>query len=64
MTVNGKYHKQDEAIRVLDFVRSYLLNRHVVMILINDIRIDKEDFETTYIHDEDYVTFTSLVSGG
>jgi len=64
MTLNNKYKHQDEPIRVLDFVRSYLLSRHVVMITINGSRIDKEDFEKVYINDEDHVTFTSLVSGG
>lgn len=64
MTLNGKYKRQDEPIRVLDFVRSYMLSKHVVMIIINDKRIEKEYFETTYIYDEDHVTFTSLVSGG
>lgn len=64
MTLNGKYVQQDEPIRILDFVRSYLLSRHVVMIQINGKHIDKDDFETVYIHDEDHVTFASLVSGG
>ncbi len=64
MTLNGKYKQQDEPIRVLDFTRSYLLSKHVVMIHINGKHIDKDEFDTTYIYDEDHVTFTSLVSGG
>lgn len=64
MTLNGKYKHQDEPLRVLDFVRSYMLSRYVVMIVINGNPIAKEDFEITYIYDEDHVTFTSLVSGG
>lgn len=64
MILNGKSVDQEKPIRVLDFVRSYHLSRHVVRISINGKRIHKEEFETTYIQPEDTVTFTSLVSGG
>lgn len=64
MILNGKYIGQEEPVMVLDFVRSYRLSRHVVRITINGKRIHKEEFETTYINDQDEVVFTSLVSGG
>lgn len=64
MILNGKYIEQDEPVRVLDFVRSYKLNRHVVAIHINEKKVDKEEFGSTYIHDDDQVTFTSMICGG
>ncbi len=64
MFLNGKYISQETPIRVLDFTRGYMLSRHVVRITINGVRVHKEDFESTYIYNEDKVVFTSLVSGG
>lgn len=64
MTLNGKYVRQEQAIKVIDFVRSYKLSKHVVRITINGKRVGKEEFETSYINDQDVVVFTSLVSGG
>jgi len=64
MTLNGKYVRQEQAIKVIDFVRSYKLSKHVVRITINGKRLGNEEFETSYITDQDVVVFTSLVSGG
>ncbi len=64
MILNGKYVPQDEPIRVLDFVRGYKLSRHVAFVQINGVRVPKDAFETTYIHDKDEVVFTTMVSGG
>lgn len=64
MYINGKYQKNDEPILVMDFIRSYKLNKYVVYIAINNSQINMKDFGSTYIYDEDQIDFVFTVSGG
>jgi thiamine biosynthesis protein ThiS len=64
MYINGNYKETPIPISVMDFVRSYKLNKHVVYITINKKAIQKDDFDETYIYDQDQVEFVFTVSGG
>jgi thiamine biosynthesis protein ThiS len=64
MTLNGKIHKLDEPITIIDFVRNFKLNRNVVVIQVNGQTIPRSNYDTVMIDDADVVQMTFVVSGG
>jgi len=64
MMLNGKLHKLDVPITIIDLVRSFKLNRNVVVIQVNEITIPRSRYDTTVLTDTDVVQMTFVVSGG
>jgi len=64
MMLNGKVHKLDEPMTIIDFVRSFKLNRNVVVIQVNGLTIPRSGYDTTIITNTDEVQMTFVVSGG
>lgn len=64
MKVNGKDVELKEGSNVLDLLDNYKLDKNKVVIEVNYIILDEEDYNNYIINKEDIVEIISFVGGG
>ncbi len=64
MKVNGKDVELKEGSNVLDLLDNYKLDKNKVVIEVNHIILDGEDYNNYIINKEDIVEIISFVGGG
>lgn len=64
MQVNGKDVELKEGSNVLDLLDNYKLDKNKVVIEVNHIILDGEDYNNYIINKEDIVEIISFVGGG
>lgn len=64
MKVNGKDVELKEGSNVLDLLDNYKLDKNKVVIEVNQIILDEEDYNNYIINKEDIVEIISFVGGG
>ncbi|MCR1954015.1 sulfur carrier protein ThiS [Clostridioides mangenotii] len=64
MKVNGKDVELKEGSNVLDLLDNYKLDKNKVVIEVNHIILDGEDYNNYIINKEDTVEIISFVGGG
>ena len=64
MKVNGKDVELKEGSNVLDLLDNYKLDKNKVVIEVNHIILDGEDYNNYIVNKEDIVEIISFVGGG
>ncbi|MBS5787016.1 MAG: sulfur carrier protein ThiS [Clostridioides difficile] len=64
MKVNGKDVEFNEGSNVLDLLNNYKLDKNKVVVEVNHIILDEENYNNYIINKEDIVEIISFVGGG
>ncbi len=64
MKVNGKDVEFNECSNVLDLLNNYKLDKNKVVVEVNHIILDEENYNNYIINKEDIVEIISFVGGG
>lgn len=63
--INGKTHEFDkQTMTVVDILNKKQINKDIVVVEINKIIIDKKDYDSTYVKNNDKIEILSFIGGG
>ncbi len=64
VTINGKKENLKDIITITEFLEERRIRKEVVVIELNDKIIDKSNFDTTYIKENDRIELLYYMGGG